>query len=231
MFCQKCGKLNDDNALFCYNCGADINKKHYKTDRISYGNMENQLKRNDASSEVTNFWSNIVPDVPGIVFSMLLFATAFFPFISFELIGKYSVKFTDTEYGAYIIVISILTLMSAIFDKWWGLFIGGVLGCGVAYLSYDYMDKHMLLMNKLSDTAGFGFWCLIVISGLMILESIISGIAGIGTRSTTKNKAESESSGSSQYWICGICGTWNWMYVNTCKCGNIQNDKKNTMVK
>ncbi len=57
MFCNKCGKPLDDNALFCTNCGNKIKKQASEPVNEIKSEVKNEIKHEIKNESPASFWN------------------------------------------------------------------------------------------------------------------------------------------------------------------------------
>ena len=186
MYCFKCGQYNHDSSRFCESCGTNLIQIHDRTN--NYPSPPNSIKVN----ELRNLFSKNKPDIPGIIIAIVMLISSFMPLISSKhsiqyAILKTNVKISDTDYGIYIIIVAIIAIILAAFNRATGVAVCGLAGCGIALLINAYLEKW--INNRLytwinnrpytdyrhveaNDIAGEGFWILIVCSVALMLWGI-----------------------------------------------------------
>lgn len=258
MFCIHCGKKNIDDAKFCYYCGASMTVTNSSGDiHVSPGQIPSsppqplqqspQIPIQDVYRVpvYNQSFSTLHPNIPGIVFSVLLIICCILPFVSIKYLDN-SISFVSVKPGVGVLVLlgALTALVFSILNKRVGIFIPGLGGIAAIVIQFVYwissMDdlfgskaKSRDLMSLIGDffEFGIGFWGVIICSIALII---------CGAKPERHYYGEDDETETNEYisklrnennpkggWTCFVCGTKNDMCVGTCKCGNNISDARN----
>ena len=259
MYCQTCGKYNQDNAKFCVGCGAGLSQSSSTAQQSLQGTQVGnqygqpqiiyvQATPEKTTSSIGNYFSRHRPNIGGIIVSIVMFITAFQTIVSEKYIHYElrSIKFSDTNMGAFIILIAIASIVLAVLGRSGFLMISSGLGFVNVYLTFSFFDENIRWRHGMNniELSGPGVWLLVICSAAYL----IVGIYGIVSYSHNYQYYSSEeSSSNNEYleklkndkfakpvtgsWKCSNCGTVNPNYTGTCKCGNNKTTQNSTVVR
>ena len=161
MFCSNCGKLIDENAEVCENCGTPIPKQNM-TDNTPQLEQKETKKRKK-------------PNYIAMGGAAALALGAFLPFVSISFFGmKNSVSLIDGGDGILFIILAVIVAALSMFGKNIGVTVTGILSVALALFEANHIknndSEYAALINR---EAGY---YLLILGAIVILGAGIYGI-------------------------------------------------------
>ena len=187
MFCVKCGKELDNNALFCPYCGNKTNNGENDSNRqVGYINRAdfqvNYRRLNKPSDSQTTTIIIVISVISGLICIIGLFM----PYIKASTTDFYIEKtFKELSESFYIVFagLALVSILLCILKK----FIGSAIAAGVYLFLYlvstnDYWENLKQYADEAYITKEIGLFCMV--GGSIAL--IILGFAGFVSKLTNK---------------------------------------------
>jgi hypothetical protein len=162
MFCQKCGKENSDDAIFCDSCGAAINPM-----------PESQI------SSKTYAIGFSKPQIIGLIGCICLIIGCFTPLVSAPIFGSFNYFHNGSGDGVIILVLTLISIVTILHNEYIKfLFIPGLLS--LCIIVYDFFNIDNIISSLQSQNFGmfnilassvqieYG-WAFLIIGSIMII--------------------------------------------------------------